>query len=398
MRDPRLLHIILLVAVLAALGQITNTIYVPAMSQIAHGLVVRAGKVQAVMACYLIMYGVSQFFYGPLSDYFGRRPCVLVGVLIFCIGSLVATCAPSLGWLEVGSLIQGAGAGVGGMMARSAMRDLYTGRQLHVATSYMSSALIIAPLLGPLLGGVLSASLGWRADFAFLLFAGIATMLAHYYYLPETNRYVRMPGTELHLALRSYWEIASQPRFQGYVLCLMLVFGGVSVFEASAGILFAHLLHYSPLAVSLFFVSPLFGYLLGAWLAGRLHQWLTLNQIIMCCIVLLALGAFSLLLTAILGWLNIYAILIPICFYFFGSGMIFPAATAGALEPFGQAAGKAGALLGGLQNLGASACTFVSASLTYHSQLPLAMILVVLTLLIIVVFRVSSIKNVSISS
>ncbi|MGL4763973.1 MAG: MFS transporter, partial [Aeromonas sp.] len=103
---------LLLLILLVAVGQMTQTIYVPAMTQIASGLMVRPGAVQAVMAAYLLTYGLSQLVYGPLSDRFGRRPMVLSGLLVFVFGCVFALLAPSLDMLVAGSAIQGMGTGV----------------------------------------------------------------------------------------------------------------------------------------------------------------------------------------------------------------------------------------------------------------------------------------------
>ncbi|MGO2457223.1 MFS transporter, partial [Vibrio casei] len=79
-----------LIAILAAVGQMTQTMYVPSMGYMAREFSVSAASMQAVMACYLIPYGLSQFIYGPLSDRLGRRPIILTGLMIYILGSLAA--------------------------------------------------------------------------------------------------------------------------------------------------------------------------------------------------------------------------------------------------------------------------------------------------------------------
>ncbi|MGL4480574.1 MAG: MFS transporter, partial [Aeromonas veronii] len=147
---------LLLLILLVAVGQMTQTIYVPAMTQIASGLMVRPGAVQAVMAAYLLTYGLSQLVYGPLSDRFGRRPMVLSGLLVFVFGCVFALLAPSLDMLVAGSAIQGMGTGVAGVMIRTVPRDLFEGAALRRANSLISMGIIFSPLLAPVLGGVLS--------------------------------------------------------------------------------------------------------------------------------------------------------------------------------------------------------------------------------------------------
>src|SRR5258708_5572995 len=88
MPEIRFSFILFLLASIACVGQMTNTMFVPAIDLIANDLHVNPGSVQSVMGVYLFAYGMSQFIYGPLSDWYGRRPVVLVGLAIFCCGSL----------------------------------------------------------------------------------------------------------------------------------------------------------------------------------------------------------------------------------------------------------------------------------------------------------------------
>jgi len=382
MSATRFFTIISLVAGLTAVGQIANTIYVPGMKMIAEDLLVDPGKVQAVMALYLLTYGGSQFIYGPLSDWFGRRPLVIIGLLIFSIGSGIAMFASNFTWLLIGSFIQGLGTGVGGVMCRTVMRDLYSGRQLHTASSYLSIILIVGPILAPLMGGLLSSVGGWRANFAFLLMLGVFMMFFEILYFPETNTFRRTSETRLRYAWQGYKRILRNLQFQGYIICLLVTFAGVSVFEAVGGLLFGSVLHFSPIGVSLLFIVPLPGYLIGSYFAARLNHIMSLNQLMKLGILFLTIGSLSMLLLWLMGFLNAWVIVIPTLFYFFGGGILFPTATAGALEPFGCAAGKAGALLGGIQNLGAALCTLASAMIPQRDQLVLAVILCLLTFLV----------------
>jgi DHA1 family 2-module integral membrane pump EmrD-like MFS transporter len=386
MPEIRFISILVLVAGLACVGQMTNTIYVPAMTMIGSDLQVTPGVVQAVMGLYLFSYGASQFIHGPLSDWFGRRPIVLIGLVVFIVGSIIAATAPAFIYLLIGSFIQGIGTGVGGMMVRTAMRDLYTGRQLHTASSYMSATLIVAPLIAPVLGAVLSSAWGWRANFVFLTVMASVILVMQYYFLPETNRYVKQPQTQLKLALRTYKVILSDFQFQGYMACLLATFAGVSVIEAVIGLLFGNVLHYNTHMVSFLFITPLPAYLFGSFLAARFNRVLTLNQIIFKGIFWLAVGSFSMLWAGLMGHVTLVGILLPAIIFFFGAGILFPTATAGALEPFAESAGKAGALLGGIQNLGSGICALISAMLPQHTQVPLGWILAVLTLLVTGIF------------
>lgn len=394
MRMLRFGPILFLIITLSAVGQITNTIYVPAMSLIAHDLGVQAHLVQLVMTAYLLSYGASQFLYGPLSDRYGRRPITLFGLALFCYGSIMATMAHSFMALVTASFIQGTGIGVAGVMSRTIMRDIYRGRRLHLASSHISVALIFAPLIAPLLGGVISDLLGWRAIFAAVSLFGIAVLILEYKAMPETNRFIGRSNTKLWGLFKSFVPVLTNKVFLANMICLLATFGGVSVFEATGGVLFAKLFHLGPLMVSLLFIVPLPPYMLGCYLAGSLNKRISTQTIMVTGIGLLLLGGLTMLVFAALNILNLIVILIPASIYMLGSGFVYPTATSKALEPFPMLAGTAGAALGAGQNIGAGLSTMVSAALPVTSQMPLACILTALAALVATTyFTLSSPKD-----
>lgn len=107
MKRHRSVNLLLMLVLLVAVGQMAQTIYIPAIADMARELNVREGAVQSVMAAYLLTYGLSQLVYGPLSDRVGRRPVILAGMSIFMLATLVAITTHSLTVLIIASAIQG---------------------------------------------------------------------------------------------------------------------------------------------------------------------------------------------------------------------------------------------------------------------------------------------------
>lgn len=380
MKQQGFFQVLFVLVVLTACGQLTNTIYVPTMSQMAGDLGVEPISIQAVIAMYLIPYGLSQFVYGPLSDRFGRKPLMLIGLIIFVAGSLICSLSDSFELLLLGSFIQGLGTGVGGVMARTVMRDLYSGLHLQRANSYISMALIFTPLMAPMLGGFLGAAFGWQASFWFLTGFGVLVWLLVCGGFSETHSGA---GKATMSPLASYRYVLSNGQFNGFMISLVATFAGVALFEAAAGVLFGDLMGLDPRVISVLFIIPIPGYLVGSWLAGRMAKSLSMESIVIRGIVMLIAGSASMLVAGLMGYLNVLVILVPATVYFLGAGLLFPTATTAALEPFPENAGVAGAVLGGAQNLGAGVVTLVSASLPMASQVPVASILCVLTLLVV---------------
>lgn len=374
---------------LAGVGQMTNTIYAPAMGLMSSYFNELPTRIQTVMGLFLLPYGLSQFIYGPLSDRFGRRPVILLGLLIYIIGSLATILTKHFNDLLLGSFLQGIGIGVGGVMARTVLRDLYSGQLLHRASSMASIGLIFAPLIAPVLGGVLANSFGWRAVFIFLMIFGIVVLILEYCFFPETNRLAGHADTHLTKVFSSYYKVLKNKQFLGFMICLMVSFAGVSVFEASAGILFTEVMHFTPAQASLLYIIPLPAYLFGSFLSGYLGRFYALAKIILLGIILLMIGALSVLVAGLIFKVNPYTILIPINFSFLAVGVLFPAATTGALDPFASLAGTAGSTLGGTQNIGAGIAILASATVRQNSQIPLGIILTVLAIIVTIIYYYS---------
>lgn len=371
----RFSQILFLVIAMASVGQLANTIYVPAMAMMAASIHVVPEKIQILMAAYLIPYGLSQFVYGPLSDQYGRRPVVLCGLAIFVVGALICSIASSLNTLMLGSIIQGLGVGVAGVMARTVMRDCYSDHKLHRANTWVAIALIFAPLLAPIIGGLLVTWFSWRANFIFLLFFAGLVLAVEYYLFPETNLFIKPQYRQRGRLKKAYATVLTTPGFLGYCLCLVLAFSGVAIFEASSGVLFTQVLHFKPAMISVLFILPVPGYLLGSYASGFLANKVSLYELMFISVLVIAVACLLLSIFAFLLIINLAVILGPITLYFFGAGLLFPAATTGAINPCGQHAGTAGAVLGGLQNLGAGLMTWGFSQIHQTTVRPLALAL-----------------------
>lgn len=369
--------ILFLIIILAAVGQMTQTMYVPAIPQMAAAFTVKPAFLQAVMAAYLIPYGLSQFVYGPLSDRIGRKPVMLAGMSIFIAGTLMALFAPSFEVFLLASFIQGMGTGCGGAMCRTVTRDCYEGAELHRVNSLVSMGVIFSPLIAPVLGGYLSESFGWSASYLFLLVLGAAVTLIVLSQFTET---LPKEKRRVERVTTSYKYVLGNRKFQGYVLCLVATFAGLAVFEAAAGVLLGNVLKLDPTTVSWLFVLPLPGYMLGSWLSSQLVNRMGQQRVLYLGLAALGFGALTILLPGLAGMVTVSSLIGGAFLYFIGSGVIFPVTTTAAVEPFPYHAGTAGAVLGGLQNLGAGIAALVASMLSAKDQFSLGAIMVAMVM------------------
>jgi len=377
MKRDRNVNLLMMLVLLVAVGQMAQTIYIPAIADMALAFNVREGAVQSVMAAYLLTYGVSQLFYGPLADRVGRRPVILAGMTIFMLATVMAIASPGLTVLIIASALQGMGTGVGGVMARTLPRDLYAGTQLRHANSLLNMGILVSPLLAPLIGGLLNTLWDWRACFAFLLLLCIGVTLSMACWMPET-RPVDAPRTRL---IASYKTLFGNGSFTCYLLMLIGGLAGIAVFEACSGVLLGAGLGLSSMVVSILFILPIPAAFFGAWFAGRQNKRFStlMWQAVASCL----LAGLMMWIPGWFGVMNVWTLLIPAALFFFGAGMLFPLATSGAMEPFPFLAGTAGALVGGLQNIGSGVLAWLSAMLPQTGQASLGMLMTLMGLLIL---------------
>ena len=338
-------HLLALLAGLAALGALATNIILPAFPQMATELRTSVKDLSATLASFFVAFAVGQLFVGPLSDRFGRKWLVVSGLLVFVLGSAVCAMASNLSQLVVGRIVQALGVCATSVLSRAIARDLFEGDKLARALSLIMVAMAAAPGFSPLLGGALNSLLGWRSIFG--LVAALALVLGIVYMrtLGETHSTEKRAILSLPAVLKTYSQLLADRQFIAPALSVSLVIGSLYMFFSMAPALLMEGFGFSPLGLSLFFASTVFVVFGAGVMAPRLSKrcgqiWAARSGIL----IALA-GSVALL----LGWQNIYYFSGAMTVFLMGMGLINPLGTAITLQPFGQKAGAASALLGFLQ-------------------------------------------------
>jgi MFS transporter, DHA1 family, multidrug resistance protein len=350
MRDSRglLKRIAPLLIVVTMLGPLSLNILMPSLPGLAKALDASRSDVQLALSLFLAGQAVSQFFVGGLADRFGRRPVMIWGIALFCLASLGAFLAASIGFLVLARVLQAAGATAGITLARTIIRDLAAQDEAASWIGYVTMGMVIAPLVAPMLGGVLDDGFGWRAIFLFCLAMGALTFLSAFRMLPETRpEAIRGQGTAEMLA-RSR-DVIRDSRFLGYALGAACTSGVYFAFIGAAPHLVVDVLGMSKLSYGIWFIILSVGYMAGNFMAGRYSAKWGGAKLIHIGNIVGATGAFVFVVLALLFPLSPEALFLPLALVSIGNGMVLPNTIAGAVSVNPLAAGAASGVMGFLQ-------------------------------------------------
>lgn len=365
-------ELLLLLAGLAALGSLATNIILPAFPSMGAELGTSVKDLSATLGTFFVAFAVGQLFVGPLSDRFGRKQLVLCGLAAFVVGSAVCTMAINLPQLIAGRIVQALGVCATSVLSRAIARDLFEGEELSRALSLIMVAMAAAPGFSPLLGGAFNSLLGWRATFVVV---GVLAVLlgAHYFFrLGETHRAERRVALSLSAVAKTYGQLLFDRRFIAPAMSVSLVIGSLYMFFAMAPAILMEGFGFSPLGLALFFASTVFVVFGAGMLAPRLaHRWGPTHAARTGIIVAFA-GSVALL----VGPHDVYYFSTALTVFLLGMGMINPLGTAITLQPFGQQAGAASALLGFLQMGCAALAIGIASALAVPAYLAFCLVLV----------------------
>ena len=176
-----------LIVLIAGLPQLSETVYSPSLPDIAKALKTSATMTEYTLTLYLMGFALGTLFWGKCSDSWGRKPCMIAGLLVFILGCIGCYTAQSIPMLLMARFIQAFGGSIGSVLTQAMCRDVFHGPALGKIYSSVSSALSIFPALGPLCGGLIAEHFGWRNIFIVLMMcAAILALLIHTHLL-ETH-------------------------------------------------------------------------------------------------------------------------------------------------------------------------------------------------------------------
>lgn len=367
--------LVLLVA-LSMLGPLTLNILVPTIPSLPEALNTSRENAQLTLSLYLFGMAVSQLILGPLADRFGRRPVVLVALVIYVLASLSAHFAPNIQALIAARVFQSFGASAGLTLGRTMIRDQYEQSTAASMIGYVTMAMVIAPMVSPLLGATIDETFGWRAILGFCAVLGVLSFSLAWAILPETRPASLVAATARQVIGRTL-SLVVNVRYMGYwgasAFCSALFFG----FLGTAPHLMIDVLGYSKSQYGWYFMSLSLGYMIGNFVSARLARRVGIDRLVYWGNVAGLVGSAAIFVPALMGILHPLTLFGPAMIMSFGNGLVLPNAIAGGIGVDPRAAGAGSGLMGfGQVGVGA-VLSFVAAAYSKESALPLASMMMV---------------------
>ena len=253
--------LIIMLGMLAAIGPLSVDMYLPSLPTIQEYLSVSAADVQLTLTSFLIGFSLGQLLYGPLSDRCGRKPVLLSGIILFAVTSFLCAVVSNIELFIVIRFFHGVGAVVGIVLSRVMVRDLFPVDETARMISLLAIVTLLGPLVSPIIGGHLLVWIGWRSVFWLLTVLGIVYFLMVLLAIRESHAEEHREKLNLVTTFKAYWEIISNRRAFGYLVCMSL----------GSGVMFAYLVSSPFLIIEHFRVSPdNFGYFHGIVVGGMI--------------------------------------------------------------------------------------------------------------------------------
>ncbi|EPU8132850.1 purine nucleoside transporter PunC [Escherichia coli] len=327
---------------LSVLGFLATDMYLPAFAAIQADLQTPASAVSASLSLFLAGFAAAQLLWGPLSDRYGRKPVLFIGLTIFALGSLGMLWVENAATLLILRFVQAVGVCAAAVIWQALVTDYYPSQKVNRIFATIMPLVGLSPALAPLLGSWLLVHFSWQAIFATLFAITVVLILPIFWLKPTTKaRNNSQDGLTFTDLLRS-------KTYRGNVLIYAACSASFFAWLTGSSFILSEM-GYSPAVIGLSYVPQTIAFLIGGYgCRAALQKWQG-KQLLPWLLVLFAVSVIATWAAGFISHVSLVEILIPFCVMAIANGAIYPIVVAQALRPFPHATGRAAALQNTLQ-------------------------------------------------
>lgn len=373
MTGARRTELLVLLGVLTAFAPLSIDMYLPALPALETYFKASEGAVQLTLASFMVGFSLGQTLYGPLTDRFGRKPPLYIGMIVYTLSSGACALALSVNALIALRLLQSLGACAGSVISRAMVRDLFPPEETRRVYSALILVMGVSPLLAPLFGAYMLLWFDWKAIFLSVMIVGALATIGMYFRLPETLPSAR--PLSLTYIWATYRDLLKDRLFLGSALATGFSSSGMFAYIAGSPFVFINLFGVRPDHFSWFFGVNAAAVVIGAQVNGRMLHGHAPDRVMRAAAFVQAFSGVLLIAAAGMGAKSLAAIALPLFLYLCTIGFVFPNAVALALAKHGQVAGMASALLGTIQFSMAGIATLALGAIDSTTAVPMSVII-----------------------
>lgn len=339
------LSLVLILSALMAITSLSTDIYLPAMPVMATDL---QGDAELTITGFLIGFCIAQLVWGPVSDHFGRRLPLFIGMVLFIAGSVGCALSTDIVQIVFWRVFQALGACTGPMLARAMIRDLFSRTRAAQMLSTLMIIMAVAPIAGPLIGGQMIKVTSWHTIFWLLAIIGVL-MLVSLFWLEETLPAEKRVKASLSGAFANYAILLRNASFMRFTLCLTFYYVAAYAFITGSPFVYIRYFGVDPQHYGWLFAVNIIGLMAVSVVNRRLVHRYPLESLLRFAVFAASLAAVILAAATGFGFGGIGLIVVAVFVFFSMNGIIAATSTACALDAVPNVAGSASALMGSLQ-------------------------------------------------
>ncbi len=299
--------LIVLIALLSAFVPLSTDLYLPALPAMSVHFQVPVDQINLTLTMFFVFYALGTLVWGPLSDRYGRKPVLLVGLSIYVLASIFCANAWTVHTLVIFRALQAAGGSAAGAVATAIVKDIYSGRRRESVLAIVQSMVLISPAVAPVLGAMILGITSWHGIFWILAGIGVVALLGSLLFTETIQN--RNTG----MVLVSFTRLGKVLQNRSFTLLLtMFSLGTFSsmAFIASSTFIYQNGFQLSDQVYSYYFSLNALGMIAGPMLYLRVYRHFTPETIIrVCFFTIAASGILVCLLGSLQPWIFALCIL-----------------------------------------------------------------------------------------
>ena len=339
------LTFVLILSALMAVTSLSTDIYLPAMPMMAKDL---HGDAELTITGFLMGFCIAQLIWGPISDRYGRRLPLFIGLSLFVIGSVGCALSTDIVHIVFWRVFQALGACTGPMLARAMIRDLFSRTRAAQMLSTLMIIMAIAPIAGPLIGGQMIKVTSWHTIFWLLAIIG-TFMLLSLCWLPETLTEDKRSQASISSVFHHYSALLTNTRYMRFTLCLTFYYIAAYAFITGSPFVYITYFGVDPQHYGWLFAVNIVGLMAVSMVNRRLVHRYSLEALLRNAVFIATIAATVLVFATGLSVGGMTVIVGTVFVFFSMNGIIAATSTACALDAVPNVAGSASALMGALQ-------------------------------------------------